>query len=124
MLRFFSAIFSEFRNIFFAKGQAICETGISEFVMNHVQRQSMAFHLQRETGKILRIVSRGALSFSTVIRTILFQIIPIIIEVILVLIIFLVSLQWYFCVITLSGIIVYLIATYFIQEWRNGFFKR
>ena len=84
----------------------------------------MAFHLQRETGKILRIVSRGALSFSTVIRTILFQIIPIIIEVILVLIIFLVSLQWYFCVITLSGIVIYLIATYFIQEWRNGFFKK
>ena len=84
----------------------------------------MAFHLQRETGKILRIVSRGALSFSTVIRTILFQIIPIIIEVILVLVIFLVTLQWYFCVITLVGIIIYLIATYFIQEWRNKFFKR
>lgn len=79
VLRFLSALFSEFRNIFFAKGQAICETGISEYVMNHVQRQSMAFHLQRETGKILRIVSRGALSFSTVIRTILFQIVPIII---------------------------------------------
>lgn len=45
--RFLNKLFTEFQNIFFAKGSATCETGISEIVMDHVQRQSLAFHLHR-----------------------------------------------------------------------------
>jgi ABC-type multidrug transport system fused ATPase/permease subunit len=36
------------------------ETHIAHDVYDHVQRQSLAFHLNRETGKIIRIVSNGS----------------------------------------------------------------
>ena len=77
LARFGAAILIEFRNILFARGQALLKRGISEITMNHVQRQSLRFHLNRKTGKILRTVQRGSMSFSNVIQTVLFMIAPV-----------------------------------------------
>ena len=67
LARFGSSLLAEMRNVLFARGQALLKRGISETTMDHIQRQSLRFHLNRKTGKILRTVQRGSLSFSTVI---------------------------------------------------------
>lgn len=48
------------REIPFANMGAIAEISIAYDVYDHVQRQCLAFHLGRETGKIIRVVSRGS----------------------------------------------------------------
>ena len=47
----------------------------------HLQSLSLGFHLQRETGSVLRSVSRGASSFAGLLRIVLFQILPVFVQV-------------------------------------------
>ena len=60
---------------------ANAEKHIAKLVYGHIQNQSLAFHLSRETGKIVRIVSKGSCSFAQVMRFSIFNISPMLIEV-------------------------------------------
>ena len=53
-----------------------------------MQRLSLAYHLSRQTGKIIRMVSRGSQSFASIVRMLIFNILPLIVEVVMVLIVF------------------------------------
>ena len=90
--------------------------------MDHIQRQSLAFHLHRETGKILRVVSRGAQAFSTVIRVLLFQFAPIFLDIGLALAVFFHYFKFYIVLITIVLMVTYVLATVLIQNWRNRIF--
>lgn len=90
--------------------------------MDHIQRQSLAFHLHRETGKILRVVSRGAQAFSTVIRVLLFQFAPIFLDIGLALAVFFYYFKFYIGLITIVLMVTYVLATVLIQNWRNRIF--
>ena len=59
-VRFMADFVNNAREIPFASVSASAEIYIAHLVYNHVQHQSLAFHLSRETGKIIRIVSRGS----------------------------------------------------------------
>ncbi len=124
LARFLAAGFNEMRNVFFARGIAMLRTGISEFTMDHIQRQSLRFHLHRKTGKILRTVQRGSLSFSNVIQTMLFNIAPIFVEIGFTVGVLLTTFSYYFAVIILTTVFLYILATFLIQEWRNTLFKK
>jgi len=52
------------REIPFAYVSANAELHIATLVYRHIQHQSLAFHLSRETGKVIRIVSKGSQSFA------------------------------------------------------------
>lgn len=60
----------------------------------HLQSLSLQFHLKRETGSVLRSVSRGASSFAGLMRIILFQILPVFIQVIVVCIYLFLKYEW------------------------------
>lgn len=60
---------------------ANAEKHIAKLVYSHIQNQSLAFHLSRETGKIIRIVSKGSQSFAQVMRYSVFNIAPMMIEI-------------------------------------------
>ena len=100
----------------------MAETGISETVMSHIQQQSLAYHLHRETGKVLRVVSRGASAFSWVIRMLLFQFVPIFLDLGLTMAVLLAYYDYYFALIAGGLVVVYVIITGWIQAWRNRIF--
>lgn len=52
--------FNYIREVPYAIMASQAEISIAHDVYNQVQRQSLAFHLNRETGKIIRMVSRGS----------------------------------------------------------------
>jgi ABC-type bacteriocin/lantibiotic exporter with double-glycine peptidase domain len=58
--RFAADFVNNIREIPFANVSASAEIYIAHLVYNHIQHQSLSFHLSRETGKIIRIVSRGS----------------------------------------------------------------
>ena len=111
------------REIPYATMAAQAEISIAHDVYDHVQRQSLAFHLSRETGKIIRIVSKGATSFASVLRMFTFTLIPISVEVTMVIVIFVTLFSWEFCVMQLLAIVVYILATYLLTERRAKMFK-
>ena len=53
-------VINTFRDIPYAMMAAAAETAIADEVYFHVQSLSLAYHLSRETGRVIRIVSRGS----------------------------------------------------------------
>ena len=72
VVRFSADFVNNIREIPFANISASAELFIAHLVYTHIQNQSLAFHLSRETGKVIRTVSRGSQSFSTILRMALF----------------------------------------------------
>ncbi len=84
----------------------------------------MTFHLSRETGKVIRIVSRGSQSFANILRYATFNILPTIFEIIMTLSIISVLFPIQFFIIGGSTIVLYIVSTLCITEWRAKAFKR
>lgn len=55
---------------------ARCTRRFSVAVFSHLQTLSLAFHLQRKTGEITRIMDRGVLQIDTLATTIVFTLFP------------------------------------------------
>lgn len=74
---FSSTACDQFRDILFAYVSANTERLVALETFEHLQSLSLSFHLQRETGSVLRSVSRGASSFAGLLRIVLFNIAPV-----------------------------------------------
>lgn len=59
-VKFGYELLNTLRDIPFQKMAATAEITIADEVYHHVQSLSLAYHLSRETGKVIRIVSRGS----------------------------------------------------------------
>ena len=109
---------AQFRDAIFAKvGQrAVRELSISTF--RHLHTLSLKFHLERRTGGLSRIVSRGTAGIDTVLRFSLFNTIPTVLEIALVAGVLAWSFGWLYAVVILATVVVYLWYTYLATEWR------
>lgn len=123
IVRFTADFVNNIREIPFANVSASAEIYIAHLVYSHIQNQSLAFHLSRETGKVIRTVSRGSQSFSTILRMALFQIFPLCVELILVMFIIMGLYPIVFFFVVLTSVVVYVGATIQLTEWRAKYFK-
>src|SRR6185295_14017517 len=73
------------------------------------------------TGGLTRDVERGQRGISTLISFTLFSILPTLVEIGLVATILLVRYDWTFIAITLTALVLYVVATILITDWRTGF---
>lgn len=87
----------------------------------HVHNLSLEFHLNRKTGELLRILDRGTSSIVTLVSTVLFQLVPVILDVILAVVLLCVGWSWKYAVIVFITIVSYLIVTIVVTEWRTQF---
>lgn len=85
-----------FVEIPFVRMAAHAEISIANDVYYHIQSQSLAYHLSRETGKVIRIVSRGAQSFAQILRMTVKMMLGLAIEMTLTLLISLTLFSWQF----------------------------
>jgi ATP-binding cassette subfamily B protein len=123
VIRFLADFVNNIREIPFANVSASAEIYIAHLVYSHTQNQSLAYHLSRETGKVVRIVSRGSQSFAQILRIALFNILPLIIELILVLAIIFTLYPVVFFLVTCGSVVIYVWATVVLTEWRAKYFK-
>jgi ATP-binding cassette, subfamily B, heavy metal transporter len=71
----------------------------------------------------VRIVSRGSQSFAQILRMALFNILPLIIELVMVMTVLFSFYPVVFFLVTLSSVIIYVTATVYLTEWRAKYFK-
>ena len=105
----------------YAMVSAKIEKKIASDVFQHLQALGLRFHLERKTGSVLRSCTRGASSFSEVARNILFQLVPILIQVSIVVTYLFVQYNWVFAVVTIITIVSYFIFTLLTTNWRDQF---
>jgi ATP-binding cassette subfamily B protein len=117
-LKLTTAFFSELRDVLFAKVRYHAVYKISVRVLDHLHKMSLRFHLERQTGSIIRDLERGTQSLSSLINYMVFIILPTFIEVILVGAILLTTYESTFALIIFLTIIIYILFTLMVTNWR------
>ena len=109
---------AQIRDAIFAKvGQrAVRDLAIRTF--RHMHALSLKFHLERRTGGLARVVSRGTLGIDTVLRFSLFNTFPTILEIALVAGVLAWSFGWVYAAAIFATVILYVWFTYAATEWR------
>jgi len=121
LMRAGSALFNELRDTIFAKVRYSVMHKVSIDLLTHLHKLSLKFHLNRQTGAVMRDMERGSNSINSLMNLMLFNVIPTIIEIILISVILWTNYQPLFVVITLLTIIVYATFTMKVTEWRIKF---
>ena len=118
-LRFSTALFTELREILFARVTQQAVRTIALQVFEHLHALSLRFHLERQTGGLTRDVERGTRSISSLISYTLYSILPTLVEIALVLGILAVRYEIGFTLITLATLTAYVVFTIVVSNWRT-----
>ncbi len=121
LLRLCTSLFSELRELVFAKATHGAARSIALATFLHLHALSMRFHLERQTGGMTRDIERGVKGVESLISYSLYSIVPTLIEVALVLGIMAVQFDPWFAAITLAALAVYITFTVKVTEWRTQF---
>ncbi len=124
LLRLSTSLFTELRELVFAKATEGASRKISLQVFRHLHALSLRFHLERQTGGMTRDIERGTRGVHSLISYSLYSIIPTLIEVGLVLSILAVKFDVWFAWITLAALVCYITFTVTVTEWRSKFRKQ
>ncbi|MGH8848188.1 MAG: ABCB family ABC transporter ATP-binding protein/permease, partial [Polaromonas sp.] len=123
LLRLSTTLFTELRELVFAKATEGAARRISLEVFRHLHALSLRFHLERQTGGMTRDIERGTRGVHSLISYSLYSIIPTLIEVALVLSLLAVKFDLWFAGITGIALVFYIFFTVTVTEWRTQFRK-
>jgi len=118
ILRFSTSLFTELREILFARVTQRAVRQVSLEVFGHLHALSLRFHLERQTGGVSRDIERGSRSISSLISYTLYSILPTLVEIGLVLAILFVKYDIGYVIITLASLIAYVVFTVRVSNWR------
>lgn len=116
--RIMMVLLAQVRDAVFAKvsQRAVRELAVRTF--RHLHALSLKFHLERRTGGLSRIVSRGTMGIDTVLRFSLFNTVPTMLEIVLVAGILAWSYGWLYALVIILTVLAYVWFTYAATEWR------
>ncbi|UIN20643.1 ABCB family ABC transporter ATP-binding protein/permease [Herbaspirillum frisingense] len=120
-LRLATALFTELRELMFARVTQRAVRTIALQVFRHLHALSLRFHLNRQTGGMTRDIERGTRGVSTLVSYTLFSILPTIIEIVLVLAYLVTHYDIWFSLITAGALVLYILFTITVTEWRTHF---
>ncbi len=119
-LRFSTSLFTELREIAFARVTQEAVRNISLEVFRHLHALSLRFHLERQTGGLTRDIERGTRSIGSLISYTLYSILPTFVEIALVIGILLNRYEPSFALITIGTLVVYVVFTVRMTNWRTA----
>ncbi|MDE2109265.1 MAG: ABC transporter ATP-binding protein/permease, partial [Gammaproteobacteria bacterium] len=123
-LRFASTLFGELRDLVFEFAALRAVRRIALRVFRHLHDLDLAFHLERQTGGLSRDIERGTRGVSFVLSFMLFNILPTLLEIALVLGIFLWNFSAWFALIIVGSVAVYIVFSIAVTEWRMQHVRR
>jgi ATP-binding cassette subfamily B protein len=121
ILRLSVSAFTELRELVFAKATQGAARQIALETFEHLHGLSLRFHLERQTGGMTRDIERGVRGIESLISYSLYSVVPTLIEVALVLGILAVKFDVWFAGITLTALVLYIIFTIGVTEWRTQY---
>ena len=122
--RLFSGSFNELRNAVFAKVEQRAIRRVALQTFRHLHRLALRFHLERQTGGLSRAIERGANGIEFLLSFMLFNVMPTLIEILLVCGILWRLYDWTFAAVTFVTIGGYIWFTFAVTEWRIKFRRR
>lgn len=122
-LRFGATLFNELRDAVFARVAERAMRRVSLRVFEHLHQRELAFHLDRKTGGLARDIERGTNGISFLLRFTLFNIVPTLLEILLVAGILFVVFNVGYVLAILVAVVVYVVFSIKITEWRTKFVR-
>ena len=120
LARIMMVVLAQIRDGLFARVGQNAVRELSVITFRHLHALSLKFHLERRTGGLSRIISRGTQGIDTLLRYSLFNTFPTLIELAFVCGILAWKFGWLYAVVTFVTVIIYIVFTYSATEWRIG----
>jgi ATP-binding cassette, subfamily B, heavy metal transporter len=117
-MRILMAIVTQFRDGLFAKVAMHAVRRLAIITFEHMHLLTLRFHLERKTGGLTRVLERGRNAIETIVRMVILQLVPTIVELGLIVWVLLFQFDWRYVVAILTTVTVYMLYTYFATEWR------
>jgi ATP-binding cassette subfamily B protein len=121
--RLLNVLLGEIRDVLFGRVTERAMRRMALKVFRHLHRLSLDFHLSRQTGALQRDIERGTNGISFLMRFVIFNILPTIFELCLVIGLLLYNYPFWFALITLVAVVAYVIYTARITEWRTMYVR-
>ncbi|HYJ97397.1 MAG TPA: ABC transporter ATP-binding protein/permease [Burkholderiaceae bacterium] len=120
-LRLSTSVFTELRELIFAKASFGAAKEIALEVFGHLHALSLRFHLERQTGGLSRDIERGTRALQSLLSYSLYTIVPTLVEVVLVLGFLGWRFDWGYVTITAVALALYVLFSVIVTEWRTQY---
>lgn len=121
--RFLNVLFNELRDTLFGRVTegTIRKTGLQVF--KHLHQLDLDFHLNRQTGGLSRDIERGTTAINSLMRFLVFNIVPTLVEVGIVVVVMLFNYGIGFALVILMSVITYVAYSVKATEWRTRYVR-
>jgi ATP-binding cassette, subfamily B, heavy metal transporter len=117
-LRVLMAVLTQWRDGIFARVAMHAVRKLAYLTFVHMHELSLRFHLERKTGGLTRVLERGRTGIEVIVRMVILQLVPTIVEVSLLLLVLLWKFDWRYVASTMIMVVIYMYYTYLATEWR------
>ena len=120
-LRVSITLFTELREFLFYPVAARIARRVSLEAFEHLLALSLRFHLERQTGGVSRDIERGSRSIQSLLNYLIYNILPTLVEIGLVIALLSAKFDGWFAAITFGALVIYIAFTVSVTEWRTAF---
>ena len=117
-LRVLMAVLTQWRDGIFARVAMHAVRKLAYLTFVHMHELSLRFHLERKTGGLTRVLERGRTAIEVIVRMVILQLVPTIVEVSLLTLVLLWKFDWRYVVSTMIMVVIDMYYTYLATEWR------
>ncbi|MEL6374280.1 MAG: ABC transporter ATP-binding protein/permease [Pseudomonadota bacterium] len=111
-------VLNQIRDVFFTKVAQHAVRELNNRTFKHLHRLSLRFHLERRTGGVSRVIERGARAIELIFRMGILNVVPTIVELLLVAVILAIYFDWTYIVIIVCMFVLYFWFTIAASNWR------
>jgi ATP-binding cassette, subfamily B, heavy metal transporter len=116
--RILMGLLTQWRDGIFAKVAMNAVRRLAMLTFEQMHLLSLRFHLERKTGGLTRVLERGRNAIETIVRMVLLQLAPTVVELILIVAVLLLHFDWRYVAVIAATVAVYMLFTYYATEWR------
>src|ERR1700685_3310538 len=117
-MRVLMAVLTQWRDGIFARVAMHAVRKLAYLTFVHMHELSLRFHLERKTGGLTRVLERGRNGIETIVRMVILQLVPTIVEVLMISGVLLYQFDWRYVVVIFVTVALYMWYTYIATEWR------
>ncbi|MBX3518948.1 MAG: ABC transporter ATP-binding protein/permease [Xanthobacteraceae bacterium] len=118
LIRISMALLTQLRDGLFAKVALHAVRRLAQLTFDHMHALSLRFHLERKTGGLTRVLERGRNGIEELVRLVVLQLAPTILELGLVIGVMLLAFDWRYAAMVLVTMLAFMAYTYRATEWR------
>jgi ABC-type transport system involved in Fe-S cluster assembly fused permease/ATPase subunit len=117
-IRVLMAVLTQWRDGIFARVAMHAVRKLAYLTFVHMHELSLRFHLERKTGGLTRVLERGRLGIEVIVRMVILQLVPTLVEIALLMGVLLWQFDWRYVVVTMITVVLFMYYTYVATEWR------